>query len=65
MKYVITDDRGQKIGQPMTDRKAMRQVARSHVRAGERIMIFLADDAGNTLRYSSDDTANVYKTARK
>lgn len=59
MKYVLTNDRGERIGQAMSDRKAIRQVARSHIRAGNRVMIFLADDAGNILAYSSADTAAV------
>lgn len=61
MKFVLTDDRGQRIGQPMSDRKAIRQVARSHVRAGKAVMIFIATDTGEIVRYSSDDTAAVYK----
>lgn len=65
MKYVLTDNRGQRIGQPVSDRKIIRQVARSHVRAGRAVMIFFADDTGAILQYSSKDTANVHKTARK
>lgn len=61
MKYVLTDDRGQRIGQAMSDRKAIRQVARSRVRAGQRVMIFLADELGNILSYSSADTAAVHR----
>lgn len=60
MKFILTDNRGQRIGQPMTDRKAIRQVARSHVRAGNAVMIFFADDAGNMLGYSSADTAAAH-----
>lgn len=62
MKFVLTDDRGQRIGQPMSNRKAVRQVARSHVRAGKAVMIFLADDNGVIQRYSSEDTAAVRRT---
>ena len=63
MKYVITDSYGKRIGQAMSDRKAMRQVARSLIRAGQRIMIYLATDDGVIQRYSSDDMQAV-RTAR-
>lgn len=55
MKYVLTNDKGVKISLPTEDRKAIRRLARDHQRAGQRIMIFITNEAGDLLTYAISD----------
>lgn len=60
MKYIITNKRGQRLALVDT-RDEARATGRHHAKQGTPVMIYLANDDGVMLSYSSNDTAAANK----
>lgn len=59
MKYLLTDARGNRLGEPFWDRARMRAAGKAHVlNKGGAVMAWLVDDHGGRT-YSSKDTAAI------
>lgn len=62
MMYILSDNRGKEIARSF-DKREIRKIARGHTKNGNPVMIFLATNHGEIVRYSSEDTVAVHRRA--